>query len=138
MLSEPTPFPGGLRAAVALQSGGVLQGLPDCLRAAGPRDRRCPGTAGLWQHGSGASLESTGVEVLAVVSSAGRLAGLFRKFPAAQGLGRRVLWRPGRAPASARRRGARCPGVTPRRKGGPRAAPTGPGTGAAWLARREG
>lgn len=42
------------------------------------------------------------------------------------------------APASARRRGARCPWVTLRRKGGPRAAPTGPGAGAAWLARREG
>lgn len=35
------------------------------------------------------------------------------------------------APASARRRGARCPGVTPRRKGGPPAAPTGPGVKAA-------
>lgn len=42
------------------------------------------------------------------------------------------------APASARRRGARCPWVTLRRKGGPRAAPTGPGAGAAWLAQREG
>lgn len=41
------------------------------------------------------------------------------------------------APVSARRRGARCPGVTLRRKGGPRAAPTGPGVGAA-LAGAEG
>lgn len=41
------------------------------------------------------------------------------------------------APASARRRGARCPGVTLRRKGGPLAAPTGSGVGAA-LAGAEG
>lgn len=41
------------------------------------------------------------------------------------------------ASASARRRGARCPWVTLRRKGGPRAAPTGPGVGAA-LAGAEG
>lgn len=34
------------------------------------------------------------------------------------------------APASARRKGARCPGVTLCRKGGPRAAPTGLGVGA--------
>lgn len=60
----------------------------------------------------------------------GRLAGPCRKFPTARGLGRRVRRGPALAPASARRRGARCPGVTPRRKGGPRAAPTGPGAGA--------
>lgn len=41
------------------------------------------------------------------------------------------------ASASARRRGARCPWVTLRRKGGPRAAPTGPGVGTA-LAGAEG
>jgi hypothetical protein len=48
-------------------------------------------TEGLWGFGSGASLESSGA--LAVVSTAGLLAGRCRKFPAAQGLGRRVRQR---------------------------------------------
>lgn len=70
----------------------VCCGLLEGCEVAGPRDAGSPGTAGLWWYRSGASLESS--RALAVVSTAGLLAGPCRKFPVAQGLRRKVRRRP--------------------------------------------